>query len=417
MSGIWRAIRSALTRSRPPQSQGRSISDLRPFEAGDRVILRPIRDRNAASFFSPVLTPEGRIATHKGSIAHADIIGRRVRDVVRSTYSKAEKSGSEFRLHQVRLDDYIRFTKRLVTPLYPQDTQLIVAQLDLHPDVFDLEDSPEPDAPKLEILEAGTGHGSLTLYLSRAIHAANPPVPRSLRAGHDNTVSEDDDSTDPLLEWRTQRRAVVHSIEVSGKHSAHAQRIVKGFRHGLYANNIDFHIADVSEWVTERLEAKDSSPFLSAAFLDLPKSEDHLSAVASALRVDSPLIVFNPSLTQIMECMKKVKEDGLPLDLDRVLELGVNGGSGGREWDVRAVRPRAGQKQTTDSSPVSSEEEKEVSTIEDGPILEDALDATESTPSQSQEWKMVCRPKVGEMVVGGGFLGIFRKTRDKQSSL
>ena len=30
-------------------------------------------------------------------------------------------------------------------------------------------------SPSLEILEAGTGHGSLTLHVSRAIAAANPP--------------------------------------------------------------------------------------------------------------------------------------------------------------------------------------------------------------------------------------------------
>jgi hypothetical protein len=34
----------------------------------------------------------------------------------------------------------------------------------------------------MEILEAGTGHGALTLYLSRAIHAANPPRPPRFRS-------------------------------------------------------------------------------------------------------------------------------------------------------------------------------------------------------------------------------------------
>ncbi|KAI7540611.1 hypothetical protein KC317_g17147, partial [Hortaea werneckii] len=156
-------------------------------------------------------------------------------------------------------------------------------------------------------------------------------------------------------------------------------------------------------------------PFLSHAFLDLPGAEEHLSSVAQALRTDGTLIIFNPSITQIMASFSKVKEDGLPLVLDRVIELGVNGGTGGREWDIRAVKPRAQHKK---SSIGAGEDD---SGAEDGGVDGTSDDVQEPRMSDGREgadegakdegWKMVCRPKVGDSIVGGGFLGIFEKQR------
>ncbi|KAI6905022.1 hypothetical protein KC355_g19050 [Hortaea werneckii] len=116
-----------------------------------------------------------------------------------------------------------------------------------------------------------------------------------------------------------------------------------------------------------------------------------------------------------MASFSKVKEDGIPVVLDRVIELGVNGGTGGREWDVRAVKPRAQHKKSS------------IGAGEDGSGSEDSGvdgasdDMQESRASNGREeadegpkddgWKMVCRPKVGDSIIGGGFLGIFKKQR------
>ncbi|KAK5123323.1 hypothetical protein LTR85_002754 [Meristemomyces frigidus] len=410
MTFLWRATRQSPALNRHWQ-QTRHIADLRPFRIGDHVILRPKNDRTTSPVLSRSLKPGRRIDTHKGVIPHEDIIGKRVRDVIRTPTTKAGKQGIEYRLHEVKLEEYVRLTKRLVTPLYPQDAQLIVGLLDLHPNPPAWGQSHK--GPKLEILEAGTGHGALTLFLSRAIHAANPPFPAQ------DPDLEDDEEHTASQNWKATRRALIHTIEISPKYSAHAEKVVKGFRHGIYHHNVDFHVGNVSDWADSALADRGGEPFLSHAFLDLPGAETHISTVASALRTDGTLIVFNPSITQIMAALEKVKEDRLPLELERVIELGVNGGSGGREWDVRAVKPRASQKAST--TPLMEPAEGDSASVEDSGAelgrdqeLEAALRKTEA--EEKDKWKMVCRPKVGDAIVGGGFLGVFRKLKDMRET-
>ncbi|KAI7264495.1 adenine-N(1)--methyltransferase-like protein [Hortaea werneckii] len=408
MPMLWRAFRQAPI-SRSPTCQVRRIADARPFRENDLAVLRPKNDRYASPVLTRPLQAGKRIDTHRGTLHHNDILFKHVRDVVRTAPTKSGKqAGTEYRLHEVKLEEYVRLTKRLVTPLYPQDARLIVDLLDLHPEppTWAEEDG---NKPKLEILEAGTGHGALTVYLSRAIHAANTPFPQ-------RTMTDEDEVDHVALEqWKASRRAVLHTIEISAKYSAHARTVVEGFRHGQYAHNVDFHVGNVSEWASAALVARNEQPFLSHAFLDLPGAEEHLSSVAQALRTDGTLIIFNPSITQIMASFSKVKEDGLPLVLDRVIELGVNGGTGGREWDIRAVKPRAQHKK---SSIGAGEDD---SGAEDGGVDGTSDDVQEPRMSDGREgadegakdegWKMVCRPKVGDSIVGGGFLGIFEKQR------
>lgn len=318
--------------------------------------------------------------------------------------------------------------------IYPADANLIASLFDLH--ISPASPSSSAVEPRLEILEAGTGHGSLTLHLSRAIHAANPFKPSSEKNCNEDAIKQADAAqpgenevcavqVDPLSAWKASRRAVLHTIDVSAKYSKHARKVVSGFRHGLYADNVDFHVGDVSEWVKQELSRradeqtspepssevgseKGSSspkiPFLTHAFLDLPSTHTHLSTVASALQTDGMLVVFNPSITQIAECMQKIKQESIPLFLDQTLELGTNGTSGGREWDVRAVKPRAAKKEEVPAAAVTSAGEGEQSARDVEQVKSDA---------ENQTWSLVCRPKVGERVVGGGFLGVFRKMVDR----
>jgi len=324
------------------------------------------------------------------------------------------------------MGEYVRMSKRLVTPIYPADAALIVSLFDIHVSPPALEDS--PDGPKLEILEAGTGHGSLTLHLSRAIHAANPAKPAGMRllafnppsgSGGDDFVSPA--STFLLNGWKKERRAVIHTIDVKKTYSKHAEKTVRGFQRGLYADNVDFHVGDASEWVEAELKARQETsgesstkPFLTYAFLDLPATQQHLSTVASAMHTDGMLIVFNPSITQITECFRKVKEENIPLHLDQVVELGTNGSTGGREWDVRAVTPRA--KAATpviepDAEASPSETTLAESEGEGEDLTRDGEQAAAiaASPAAPPEWNFVCRPKVGDRITGGGFLGVFRK--------
>jgi tRNA (adenine57-N1/adenine58-N1)-methyltransferase len=285
-----------------------------------------------------------------------------------------------------------------------------VSLLDIH---VDTPSDPLRTQPPLEILEAGTGHGALTLHLSRAIHAANPAQPKG------PPVAQDEDSEDAVYlgesmadlhytaseSWKANRRAIIHTLDVSSKHSKHAIKIVEGFRGGMYAPNVDFHVGDVSEWIAEeKKKRKTEEPFLTHVFLDLPNADSHLMNVAPSLHVNGMLAVFNPSITQIAECVEAIREQKMPYLLDQVIELGAGMI---REWDVRAVRPRATlRKAVVQDSPEPSTSEA-IDPVEGQAARDDEL-AKGLTRAQ-EKWAMVCRPKAGQQVVGGGFLGLWRR--------
>lgn len=208
--------------------------------------------------------------------------------------------------------------------------------------------------PPLEILETGTGHGSVTLSLARAIQAANPPIPvvdwgaiassGDITPGDSSYTSLSDGemhSVQVWQEWRNSRRAIVHSVEISRTYSKHAEKKVVGsFRRGLYLPHIDFHIANIVDWIDEQLERRQNVPFLSYVVLDMPGCHRYLKKVASATKEDALIAVFVPSVTQISDCIREISATGLPLRMEKTLELG-EGISNGRQWDVRLAVKRA----------------------------------------------------------------------------
>lgn len=260
----------------------------------------------------------------------------------------------------------------------------------------------ESDQP-LEVLEAGTGHGALTLYLAKAIHAANSPA--------------DDRGL--------QRGAIIHSLDISSAHSEHAKKLVEGFRRGLYVKDIEFHVGDVSKWIDQQISIREQEQreptdktFLSHIILDLPSSYSHVGKAAASLRANGNLLVFNPSVTQINACVQLIKEKRLLLRLDRILELGSTV-TGGREWDIRAVKPRALLKAENEQKANVMATLAEKTSEEE--LLKDTLSSKTRDEEQAQAsakdetgWEMICRPKPWTRTVGGGFLAVWKKMRDRR---
>lgn len=288
---------------------------------------------------------------------------------------------------------------------------MIVSLLDLHPTL------PGQSDDKLEIFEAGTGHGALTMNLSRAIHAANtaPPLSRD--------VEEQSEGAE-YKQWLSQRRAVVHTLDISELHSRHAQKTIGNFRGGMYLHNIEFHSGTIQNYLEPRIASE--PPFLDRAILDLPNTHLHLSIVSQALKENATAVTFCPSITQVNACVELAKEQDLLLFLESVLEIGGSIGVGGREWDVRRVKvrtPRDGrgpvmtaeqsppmavtEESSTESEVVVSNENPDVVELISPPGITNGDNGSDGEPVD--RWEMVCRPKVGVRVVGGGFVGLWRK--------
>ncbi|TEY77700.1 hypothetical protein BOTCAL_0052g00390 [Botryotinia calthae] len=306
----------------------------------------------------------------------------------------------------------------------------------------------EQNNETLEIFEAGTGAGSLTLHLARAIHGANtraPLIPRFPKTRgkitpdddiyrHGGKLSERSNKlTDLYNEWRSQRRAVIHSLDADEHHSRHAQKTVRNYRHGAYFPHVDFHVGSIHDYLSKRLE-ETKGVFLDHAILDIPGIQDEMEIVGKCIKPDGRLITWCPSITQHMKCLEVVKGKKLPFVLDRVLELGSQLSTGGREWEVRSVKPRALIKaeKKAKAEEMEREDRSKVSSIVDGWLSkisskEDEVTSedvetseSESVPVQASTgeasdltdmsgWEMICRPKVGDRITGGGFVGVWKK--------
>ena len=223
----------------------------------------------------------------------------------------------------------------------------------------------------------------------------------------------------PFYEHKSDdRQAVIHTVDVSQRNSEYAEKTINGFRQGLYANDIVFHVGDVSQWIDEQVYnrglGRDQKAFLSHIVLDMPSSSQHIEKAASVLHTNGTFLAFNPSITQIIALVKIVKQLYLPLVLSSVLELAPN--SGGREWDLRAVIPRAltrGAKASATENDVLRIAHEDLNDGLVADLAESNSADGDNRPIHENEngVRTICRPKVGYRVAGGGFLGVWRKMK------
>ncbi|KAL8647770.1 MAG: hypothetical protein Q9226_006295 [Calogaya cf. arnoldii] len=233
---------------------------------------------------------------------------------------------------------------------------------------------------------------------------------RSLAAGSFSRLFTEPTSAsyvDQSLEVIPQ--AVVHTVDVSPKHSEHAAKTVGAFRRGMYMRNVKFHVGNVSEWIKQQMHARGPRPFLSHVVLDLPSSHNHVETAASALHVDGKLLVFNPSITQINSVVQCIKSKRLPLQLEKVVEVGP-AMTGGRIWDVRLVIPRARIKEVDDNMTAGRRADTDRAVKDEEQV---SCPGEEEELHDLQDFEIVCRPKVGGRINGGGFIALWSSNRTR----
>ncbi|KAJ6014460.1 hypothetical protein N7540_009051 [Penicillium herquei] len=415
-------------RSGPRVTRPRSINtDFSIFQEGDRVVLHTKQPT-----LTKPLKKGGKTNLRRGNLEHDRVIGSRAWDAVQT------QKGPELRLSLPTLEEYVTLTPRHVTPIYSHDANLIVSLLDIHV-------NPPADGekqPPIEMLESGTGHGSLTLHLARALHAANanpPPRPSASQieyvAGR-NRGPEETEASESNQEastenneiqaqedwdaWRSERGAIIHTVDVSSKFAKLAEQNVKGFRRGIYAGTVDFYVGAVEEWISAQVarRTKDSQslkPFLSYVMLDMPSAHERIPLVKDSIIRDGKLLVFAPSITQIGDCVRTIHGMNRPFVLERVVELG-SGLTSGRNWDVRLTVKKSGSDPSTWESATEGEQGTqgdEASESEAIANVEASVEGSTLNPAYDEKnTVMVCRPKVGLRTMGGGFIGVWRRIED-----
>lgn len=131
-----------------------------PFRVGDRVQLTDSKGRH----YTLTLTEGGEYHTHRGGLAHDDLIGRPEGSVVTSV------GGSTYLALRPLLPDYVLSMPRGAQVIYPKDA----AQIVMWGDIF----------PGARVLEAGAGSGALTCSLLRAVGPAGRVSSYEIRDDH-----------------------------------------------------------------------------------------------------------------------------------------------------------------------------------------------------------------------------------------
>lgn len=310
------------------------------FKVGDIALVRCLRNLENVWLTKP-LHETGLTVGNK--VKMSDILNTVSRSVV------LDNSGRKYLVTSPTTEEYITLNKRKAQPIYPFDASAIANLADIHLDYPDIADLASTETR--QYLEAGTGHGSLSLAIAQRIHAANA-----------------------FYKSHGVRGAVLNSIDCRPEHSQQGRDTIKHFRNGLYLDDIDFHIANSpSEWLATKfgqLEPGDpDKPVLDGVFLDMADSHLQIEPVSRYMKHDSFLVLFTPSVTQILDGIEIIKDRRITLSQVGVYEIPNSGGGGGlREWDLRY-----------------------------------------STIRKTGNVGVVCRPKVGIRVSGGGFVGLFKK--------
>ncbi|OKL54863.1 SAM-dependent methyltransferase [Bowdeniella nasicola] len=116
-----------------------------PIRAGERVQLTDYKGK----VHTIVLHEDGHFHSHRGSFAHAEIIGCEDGSVITTSI------GYDYLVLRPLLTDYVLGMPRGAAVIYPKDAALIIGQADIFPGAT--------------VVEAGVGSGALSMSLLRAI--------------------------------------------------------------------------------------------------------------------------------------------------------------------------------------------------------------------------------------------------------
>lgn len=214
-----------------------------PLQAGERVLLIDSRHRR----FMITLQGDGEFHSHHGRVGHEELIGKSEGSVVRSS------QGSVFIVFRPTLNDYVLKMKRGAQVVYPKDIGAIITHGDI--------------CPGATVIEAGSGSGSLTLALARAVGTEGRVVSYEVREDH-------------------HERAV-----------ANVENWFEGI--GGKPENLELKVGDIFEGIDER----DADRMV----LDLPEPWHAIGTTTESLSPGGIFIAYVPTVPQVMQTVEALR--------------------------------------------------------------------------------------------------------------
>ncbi|KAK3834585.1 MAG: S-adenosyl-L-methionine-dependent methyltransferase [Linnemannia gamsii] len=248
--------------------------------------------------------------------------------------------GAKFSLHWPSLDEYSTRVKRQASIMYPKDATTAIHLLDLFPGAH--------------VLEAGTGNGSMTMYIQRAILGPGSHLDTvDIRNNHSQQAEQNIERY-----WRGMYRPGITFWKSVGG----LQRVIKrltGEDQGLNhysgpdsptqeqeATPLNKDGKPMTALELKRKELTEASEVLppnphpkghqyDAISLDLPDTLAVLDDLLPLLKPDRPMCLYMVNLSQVLELVQWMRKNGTGYSVEKVLEVGW------KEWSVRSAAVRS----------------------------------------------------------------------------
>ena len=237
------------------------------FESGEPALLVDSKGRE----FLLKLETGRNFQFHRGTVAHDSLIGAEDGTWVESS------GGERMLLIRPRLADFTLRMKRGAQVVYPKDVGPILVYGDI--------------APGHTVVEAGTGSGALTIWLTRAVGPSGRVV----------------------------------SVERRDDHAKHAEKTINRW-FGEIPGNLELVRGDVAEVVAGAAADR--------VVLDVPEPWHTVETVAAAGGTGLIMSIYLPTVPQVEKTVQTARDTGR-FDRPQIQEFMA------RSWNVdgRSVRP------------------------------------------------------------------------------